>query len=102
MDDDQLGEFAYDYVEVRRDYLAWTPEQALDIDTDTKEDRELRSPMSRRQLIEGRNPNSMGGGGSGLGMGMNGDIEMVRMHGEGPFEGVNGVGNIEDAMRKKA
>lgn len=24
MDDDQLGEFAYDYVEVRRDYLAWT------------------------------------------------------------------------------
>lgn len=23
MDDDQLGEFAYDYVEVRRDYLAW-------------------------------------------------------------------------------
>jgi Amt family ammonium transporter len=25
MDDDQLGEFAYDYVEVRRDYLAWQP-----------------------------------------------------------------------------
>ncbi|KAL2023450.1 hypothetical protein VTK56DRAFT_2446 [Thermocarpiscus australiensis] len=25
MDDDQHGEFAYDYVEVRRDYLAWTP-----------------------------------------------------------------------------
>lgn len=25
MDDDQLGEFAYDYVEVRRDYLAWNP-----------------------------------------------------------------------------
>merc|ERR1712169_57898 len=25
MDDDQLGEFAYDYVEVRRDCLAWTP-----------------------------------------------------------------------------
>ena len=25
MDDDQLGEFAYDYVEVRRDFLAWTP-----------------------------------------------------------------------------
>ena len=25
MDEDQLGEFAYDYVEVRRDYLAWTP-----------------------------------------------------------------------------
>lgn len=27
MDDDQLGEFAYDYVEVRRDYLAWTPQK---------------------------------------------------------------------------
>ncbi|WEW57975.1 low affinity high capacity ammonium permease [Emydomyces testavorans] len=27
MDDDQLGEFAYDYVEVRRDYLAWTPQR---------------------------------------------------------------------------
>lgn len=26
-DDDQLGEFAYDYVEVRRDYLAWTPQR---------------------------------------------------------------------------
>lgn len=25
MDDDQIGEFAYDYVEVRRDYLAWAP-----------------------------------------------------------------------------
>ena len=24
-DDDQMGEFAYDYVEVRRDFLAWTP-----------------------------------------------------------------------------
>lgn len=28
LDDQQLGEFAYDYVEVRRDYLAWTPERA--------------------------------------------------------------------------
>ncbi len=33
MDDDQHGEFAYDYVEVRRDYLAWTP-----ADRDQKED----------------------------------------------------------------
>ncbi|RKU42349.1 hypothetical protein DL546_005867 [Coniochaeta pulveracea] len=33
MDDDQHGEFAYDYVEVRRDYLAWTP-----ADKDQKED----------------------------------------------------------------
>lgn len=28
MDEDQLGEFAYDYVEVRRDYLAWTPSRS--------------------------------------------------------------------------
>lgn len=32
MDDDQLGEFAYDYVEVRRDYLAWTPSRQDTID----------------------------------------------------------------------
>lgn len=33
MDDDQHGEFSYDYVEVRRDFLAWSPpsgEPALD------------------------------------------------------------------------
>ncbi|ODV91102.1 hypothetical protein CANCADRAFT_116444 [Tortispora caseinolytica NRRL Y-17796] len=28
MDEDQIGEFAYDYVEVRRDFLAWTPPTA--------------------------------------------------------------------------
>lgn len=27
MDDDQHGEFSYDYVEVRRDFLAWAPHQ---------------------------------------------------------------------------
>jgi Amt family ammonium transporter len=32
MDDDQLGEFAYDYVEVRRDYLAWTPQKAAQLE----------------------------------------------------------------------
>ncbi|KAK9458277.1 ammonium transporter AmtB-like domain-containing protein [Dipodascopsis uninucleata] len=30
MDEDQIGEFAYDYVEVRRDYLAWTSPTAID------------------------------------------------------------------------
>jgi Amt family ammonium transporter len=63
MDDDQLGEFAYDYVEVRRDYLAWTPEHG-DFDetngnagVDTKVDGErmgLRSPMSDSGLIMGQ------------------------------------------------
>ena len=32
MDDDQLGEFAYDHVEVRRDYLAWTPGKGQQVD----------------------------------------------------------------------
>ncbi|KAF4123962.1 ammonium transporter, Amt family [Geosmithia morbida] len=35
MDDDQHGEFSYDYVEVRRDFLAWSPrrdEPAMDGD----------------------------------------------------------------------
>ena len=32
MDDDQLGEFAYDYVEIRRDFLAWTPAHPEPID----------------------------------------------------------------------
>lgn len=27
MDDDQHGEFSYDYVEVRRDFLAWNPQR---------------------------------------------------------------------------
>lgn len=28
MDDDQHGEFSYDYVEVRRDFLAWSPQSS--------------------------------------------------------------------------
>ncbi|KAK4116875.1 ammonium transporter [Canariomyces notabilis] len=40
MDDDQHGEFAYDYVEVRRDYLAWTP-----ADNNQKEDGAVVIPQ---------------------------------------------------------
>lgn len=57
MDDDQLGEFAYDYVEVRRDYLAWTPATA-----DGKADGH-EVPQSDRhgitehsQMLEGKEP----------------------------------------------
>lgn len=46
MDDDQLGEFAYDYVEVRRDYLAWTPTHEGGLD-------EERLP-SKEGLINGQ------------------------------------------------
>jgi ammonium transporter, Amt family len=42
MDDDQLGEFAYDYVEVRRDYLAWTPAQAQPTDSNPEQTIEMK------------------------------------------------------------
>jgi Amt family ammonium transporter len=45
MDDDQLGEFAYDYVEVRRDYLAWTRSS-----DDTRE-KDEDIPMHERYRI---------------------------------------------------
>jgi hypothetical protein len=64
MDDDQLGEFAYDYVEVRRDYLAWTPGTANPagegmVDTQylygTPAHSEMISP-SRIQTIDASDP----------------------------------------------
>lgn len=59
MDDDQLGEFAYDYVEITRDYLAWTPEHGDDFDGNSKNKEEkermiVGSPRSESMLIEGR------------------------------------------------
>lgn len=55
MDDDQLGEFAYDYVEVRRDYLAWTPETQgtetiVGIDGSNGDDRAPGDPLRMRQI----------------------------------------------------
>ena len=47
MDDDQLGEFAYDYVEVRRDYLAWTPQKV-----DQLEDGHQIPPAARYGIAE--------------------------------------------------
>lgn len=35
LDDDQHGEFSYDYVEVRRDFLAWSPQSAQQCETVT-------------------------------------------------------------------
>jgi ammonium transporter, Amt family len=49
MDDDQLGEFAYDYVEVRRDYLAWTPHNLQP--SDSVEGKEIE--MKNRHGIPG-------------------------------------------------
>ena len=45
MDDDQLGEFAYDYVEVRRDYLAWTRS------SDDQREKDQDIPMHERYGI---------------------------------------------------
>ena len=46
MDDDQLGEFAYDYVEVRRDYLAWTPSSG-----EPRREGDMDMPMHERHGI---------------------------------------------------
>ena len=66
MDDDQLGEFAYDYVEVRRDYLAWTPHKPQV----GAEDAEI--PMGERhgiqehsQMLEGKAPSGANSDSSG-------------------------------------
>ena len=66
MDDDQLGEFAYDYVEVRRDYLAWTPAKG------EAADKEHQIPQGERhgihqhsEMLEGKEPSESGGSGSG-------------------------------------
>lgn len=68
MDDDQLGEFAYDYVEVRRDYLAWTPAK------DEPEQTEINiNPQDRHgilqhsEMINGQNPSpeTVSGAGNG-------------------------------------
>lgn len=58
MDDDQLGEFAYDYVEVRRDYLAWTP--ATDAEkTDSNINAEDRHGIQEHsEMITGQSPES--------------------------------------------
>jgi Amt family ammonium transporter len=69
MDDDQLGEFAYDYVEVRRDYLTWMPESGRTDSSSAEPKREdkhttrneLRSPISQSVLITGQNDIEMTG-----------------------------------------
>lgn len=59
MDDDQLGEFAYDYVEVRRDYLAWTPSRGDGQGVDPEMPQEHRHGISEHQsLIKNHGENS--------------------------------------------
>jgi Amt family ammonium transporter len=57
MDDDQLGEFAYDYVEVRRDYLAWTPAKGEPIDGEHSVPQGERHGIPQHsQMLEGKAP----------------------------------------------
>ncbi|KAI9812043.1 MAG: hypothetical protein M1827_004936 [Pycnora praestabilis] len=64
MDDDQLGEFAYDYVEVRRDYLAWTPANNDPLDKDGHEipQGNRHGIQEHSDMLHGRNPSSDGSG----------------------------------------
>ena len=56
MDDDQLGEFAYDYVEVRRDYLAWTPASSDPRKEADLPQHERHGISQQKDLIMGREP----------------------------------------------
>ena len=88
MDDDQLGEFAYDYVEVRRDYLAWTPAKS------EPSNKEQHVPMGERhgipqhqQMLEGKAPSSSDSGEQHTGIG--GDRHaMAAEEKRGPHEAV--------------
>jgi Amt family ammonium transporter len=62
MDDDQLGEFAYDYVEVRRDYLAWTPAKSEPIDGEHSVPQGERHGIPQHsQMLEGKAPSEDSG-----------------------------------------
>ena len=65
MDDDQLGEFAYDYVEVRRDYLAWTPAKGEPSANSEIPQGERHGIPAHSQMLEGKEPSDMGSGSSG-------------------------------------
>lgn len=56
MDDDQLGEFAYDYVEVRRDYLAWTPAKEHHDAHTSVSAGDRHGIAAHSQMIEGHQP----------------------------------------------
>ncbi|KAF2012184.1 ammonium transporter-like protein [Aaosphaeria arxii CBS 175.79] len=64
MDDDQLGEFAYDYVEVRRDYLAWTPAKTDVAGAEqTVPQGERHGIHQHSQMLEGKAPSESSEGG---------------------------------------
>lgn len=73
MDDDQLGEFAYDYVEVRRDYLAWTPAKGEPTSNSEIPQGERHGIPAHSQMLEGKEPSDMGSSSGGEHTGVAGD-----------------------------
>lgn len=69
MDDDQLGEFAYDYVEVRRDYLAWTPAHSDPNTHDQVTQGDRHGIAEHSQMLEGKAPSESSGGHEHTGIG---------------------------------
>ena len=70
MDDDQLGEFAYDYVEVRRDYLAWTPAKAEPINGEvTVPQHERHGVGPHADMLMGKAPSESSSGDRHTGIG---------------------------------
>jgi len=61
MDDDQLGEFAYDYVEVRRDYLAWTPANSTPGANADVPQGDRHGISQHSQMLEGKEPSESSG-----------------------------------------
>jgi Amt family ammonium transporter len=78
MDDDQLGEFAYDYVEVRRDYLAWTPAKG---EPDSQEHNipqgERHGIHQHSQMLEGKEVSELSGSEGNGHTGIGGDRHAV-------------------------
>lgn len=67
LDDDQLGEFAYDYVEVRRDYLAWTSPKDLAGENQEVPRHERHGINEHRDMLTGKPNESDGSEHTGIG-----------------------------------
>ncbi len=84
MDDDQLGEFAYDYVEVRRDYLAWTPAKAQPADGGHNIPQNERHGIGQHgEMLLGKDPSDHSSSGeehTGIGGDRHGILAEKKMH----------------------
>lgn len=99
MDDDQLGEFAYDYVEVRRDYLAWTPAKDEPEMTESNINPEDRHGIAEHStMIQGQSPDDRSGNAhTGIGGDRHaaGAEDHEKVKNGGDEKGVNGAGKVD-------